>query len=236
MPTPEELERMSPEARAAWSPEIEAAETRAEKIETLEAAARAAAEGLGQPVYSRPAPMAFTPEGEEVLKEALGSPDSFINTAWAPKVGQDLPLSFEEVLGAFIEEAGARGELEKLRREIIGLYDAKAKVYQDGRGVDSCFKRGLFGLFHNLGRKWDRIETVGVRLGISGGETVRDLAIRAEALADGEKPGDEETLYKTVRDLVVYGLHTLRWLQAEEVIRALEGTHPGYAAERKSNG
>jgi len=184
MPTPEERDRMC-------------------KIETFEEAERAAVEGLGQPIYSRPAPDTSPP----------------VNPAWAPETQADLGRTFMTVLDEIMERAWSNAERAKLWEEMMQLASAKGAVYQDAQGVDSCFRRGLFGLFHNLARKWDRIETVGVRLGVSGGNTVAESAVRAEAFADGERPEDAETLYKTVRDLAVYCIHTLRWLEGEQCVR-----------------
>lgn len=118
--------------------------------------------------------------------------------AWVPKGPQDLPPQealLDEVLG-------------QVREELLALTQAKGILYQDDAGVDSCFKRGLPGLYHNLARKWDRIDAVGRRLGFTG----EAPALTEEAALDG---GDPETLYKTVRDLAVYCIHTMRWLQGE---------------------
>lgn len=130
-----------------------------------------------------------------------------VRPGWVPQTQADLP-AFEQAL----DEA-----LAQVRAEVLQLAQAKGVVYQDTAGVDSCFRRGLPGLFHNLARKFDRLETVAERLGFSRAPQ----AIAAEAAADHER--EPETLYRTVRDLVVYGLHTMRWVAGEAQVRERGG-------------
>ena len=65
-----------------------------------------------------------------------------------------------ETLNRVMFVLSSRGQLTKLREEVLALNTAKAAVYQDARGIDSCLRRGWAGLFQNLARKWDRIVTV----------------------------------------------------------------------------
>jgi hypothetical protein len=146
----------------------------------------------------------------------LSKQDYDIFTQWTPKDGRELP-PIELVLDEFLMYMQTPQASVALRKEFLELYYAKAALYTDDTGVDSCLKRGLHGLFHNIMRKVDRIENVGIKLGVSGGAD----ASRAEAQQDNSEP---ETLYVTVRDMVLYGVHLLRWLQAEEIARAAQTT------------
>jgi len=116
---------------------------------------------------------------------------------WVPASHSDL-VSFESELDVVCDV---------LKKELLELAHVKGTLYQDETGVDSCLKRGFAGLYHNLARKWDRIEAVGIRLGFDRAEAV----IASEAALD---VADPETLYTTVRDLAVYTIHTLRWLRS----------------------
>lgn len=141
----------------------------------------------------------------------LAKDDELIITQWTPTTGKELP-EFERVVDEVIMYMQTPAAAVKLRTELLELYNAKAVFYRDSKGVDSCLKRGLHGLFHNIMRKVDRIENIGIELGISGGTE----AARVEAKQDNSAP---ETFYVTARDLGMYVMHLLVWLRAEEAAR-----------------
>src|SRR5512139_4221264 len=144
----------------------------------------------------------FVPSVENWRKPMtrLANEDKDIVTQWTPSTGNDLP-TIERVIDEFLMYMQTDQAALDVRKELLDLYYAKAAFYQDQQGVDSCLKRGLHGLFHNIMRKVDRIENVGIALGVSGGEE----AARVEARHDNT--AEPETLYVTVRDLMLYATH-----------------------------
>lgn len=104
-----------------------------------------------------------------------------------------------------------RGTLNQLRDELLILYEAKGKAYMDERGVDSCYKRAWAGIFENMMRKVDRLETISRRFGL--GEAADDAA-QSELRAEGV--GEIETVYVTLRDLAIYAVLAMRYVAAQK--------------------
>lgn len=131
-----------------------------------------------------------------------------LDPSWAPMSKEELP-KFVNILDETLMDIMRRDTVNSLRQEILTLYNAKAAMYTGPSGVESCFSRGFAGLFHNMARKWDRIEAVTMMLGINRADEVAMEEARAEGY------GEAETLYVTFRDFAVYAMHAMRYIQGQ---------------------
>jgi len=92
---------------------------------------------------------------------------------------------------------------EKVNKLIL---EQKSPVYKD-----SWRKRGFVGIYHNLGRKWDRIENICEDEKLSGG---RELNV--ELLPTGD-----ESIVETIADLFAYCGKTMAYFEYEPRYREM---------------
>lgn len=144
------------------------------------------------------------------------SPDTpgHLDPHWVPKSGEDMETMRTMVVRLLID-LQQRTTLNHLREELLGLYTAKGHAYTDERGVDSCYKRAWAGIFENMMRKVDRLETISRRFGL--GEAA-DEAAQSELRAEGV--GEIETVYVTLRDLAIYAVLAMRYVVAQKALLA----------------
>lgn len=120
-----------------------------------------------------------------------------IDVTWAPKTEGDVTQFTDELAQVY----------EQIFDELSKMNDVKGALYQDAAGVDSCLKRGFGGVFQNIARKFDRLQAVAERHGVTA---TTNAAVEAEAAQD---KGDPETLYVTMKDMAVYCIHAMRFLK-----------------------
>lgn len=133
-----------------------------------------------------------------------------LDPTWTPDNPEQLP-TFAAELDAVMALLADPVERARMQRELLELVGAKSALYATESGIDSCLVRAWGGLHHNLMRKFDRIAAVGKRWGVDAAPTELDHLLAQEAAKDGEA----ESLYATMRDMVAYGLHAMRYIKAQ---------------------
>lgn len=141
------------------------------------------------------------------------APSPKVDPSWSPGRSDEVPL-FERVLNDVLMSCASREFLNIMRSELLDLAVTKGELYQDAAGVDSCLKRGLGGVWHNLMRKVDRLA---IFMGTVSIDRRIGSALDREAAIDGTSP---DTLYKTFRDFAVYAVHAMRWAKGLEAHHA----------------